>query len=177
MFCWFFKLTISHSYDVDKPVVGITKNHIDKCAECRKFHKVCGSLKKTLPKEAKIMGQKYPSVSTEKIMQGISESPANSLIVRNKFRPIAIAAMFAFLFSLGIVFYQSERHTEKSDNFDKAVNEVTSIISFDREGILSELIEEPLDTELQNIIADAESAAYFLFSCVGVNEEDLKRIQ
>jgi hypothetical protein len=177
MFCWYFKLTISHSYDIDKPVVGITKNHIDKCTECRQFHKVCGSLKKTLPEEAKIMGQKYPSVSMERIIQGISESPANSLTVRNKFRLIAIAAMIAFVFSLGIVFFPSERNDEKNDNYNKAVTEVVSMISFDREGILSELIEEPLDTELQNIIADAESAAYFLFSCVGVNEDDLKRIQ
>jgi len=176
MFCWFYKLNISHSYDVNKPIIGITKKHIDKCPECRHFYKVCGSLKKTLPEEAKIMGQKYLSVSMEKIMQGISGSPENSLTVRNKFRPIAIAAMIVFVFSLGIVFFQSERHNEKN-NFDKVVNEVAGMISFDREGILSELIEEPLDTELQNIIADAESAAYFLFSCVGVNEEDLKGIQ
>ena len=177
MFCWFFKLTISHSCDVDKPVGGITRNHIDKCAECRHFHKACGSLKKALPEEAKIMEQKYPSVSTEKIMQGISESPANSMIVRNKFRPIAIAAIIVLVFSLGIALFQSERHNEKNNNFDQAVNEVAGMINFNRERILSELIEEPLDTELQNIIADAESAAYFLFSCAGVNEEDLKGIQ
>jgi hypothetical protein len=176
MFCWFFKLTISHSYDVNKPVIGITKKHIDKCAECRQFYKICGSLKKTLPEEAKIMGQKYPFISMEKIMQSISESPVTSLTVRNKFRPVVIAAIIAFVFSLGIVFFPAERY-EKNDDFDKAVNEVAGMISFDREGILSELIEEPLDTELQNIIADAESAAYFLLSCVGADEDDLKRIQ
>ena len=177
MFCWFFKLTISHSFDVDKPVGGIIKNHIDKCEECRHFSKVCGSLKKTLPEEAKIMGQKYPPAPMEKIMQNISESPVNSFTVMNKCRPIAIAAMIAFVFSLGIMFYQSKRHNEKNENFDKAVNEIAGMVSFDREGYLSELIEEPLDTELKNIIADAESAAYFVFSCVGVNREDLKGIQ
>lgn len=177
MFCWFFKLTISHSYDVDKPIGGITKNHIDKCEECRHFYKVSGSLKKTLPEEAKVMGQKYSPVPMEKIMQGISESPANSMMVSNKFRPIAIAAIILLVFSLGILFFSSERNDAKSDDFDKAVNEVAGIISFGRAGILSELIEEPLDTELQNIIADAESAAYFVFSCAGVNEEDLKGIQ
>ena len=177
MFCWFFKLTISHSYDVDKPIVGITKKHIDKCAECRQFYNVCRSLKKTLPEEAKMLEQKYPSVSMEKIMQGTSESPAKSLTIRNKFRPIAIAAMIAFLFLLGVVFFPSESNDEKNDNYNKVVTEVVSMISFDRERILSELIEEPLDTELHNIIADAESAAYFLLSCVGANEQDLKRIQ
>ncbi len=179
MFCWFFKLTISHSYDVNKPVIGITKNHIEKCEECRHFHKICDSLKKTLPEEAKVMGQKYPPVPIEKIIQSISESPSpvNSLTVMHKFRPIAIAAMIAFVFSLGIMFYQSERHTSRNDNFDKTVNEIAGMVSFDRGGYLSELIEEPLDTELKNIIADAESAAYFVFSCAGVNREDLKGIQ
>jgi len=177
MFCWFFKLTISHSYDVDKQVVGIIKNHIDKCEECRHFYKVCESLKKTLPEEAEVMGQKYPPVPMEKIMQSISESPANALTARNKFGPLAIAAMIAFVFSLGIMFYQSERQNARNDNFDKTVNEVAGMISFDRGVILSELIEEPLDTELKNIIADAESAAYFILSCVGADEEDIKGIQ
>ena len=177
MFCWFFRLIISHSNDVDRPVTGITKNHIDKCSDCRQFYHICNSLGKTLLAEAKILGQKYPSVSEERIMQNISKSETNYLTIRTKFRPMTIAAVNVLILAIGIMLLPSERQTVSNDDFDNAVADITGLIDFDGGRIISGLIEEPLDTELQNIIADTKSAAYFFLACVGVDAREMEEIE
>jgi hypothetical protein len=168
MFCWFYRLTISHSNDVDRPVPKITERHISKCSDCRDFYLACNSIGQALSAEAKLINRNYPSLSNDYIMQNIAESRANNSVHKMRYRPIAIAAGIVLVLVLSLVFIPTGQEPENIDNLDDAIADLTGIINPQRGDALTRMIEEPMKIEFQNIIGDTKSAANFLLTCVDI---------
>lgn len=177
MFCWLFRLMISNSIDVNRPISATTKRHLEKCPNCRHFYSLCHSLEEALPAEAKVLVQDSPPISNERIMQGIAKTGNVNVDVRNKFRPFAVAAGIALILLVGILLLPSGRKTANDSDFGMAVAELTDMLNLDREQALSGLVEKPLATELQSIVADTESAARFLYTCVAVDVVPAEHIE
>lgn len=177
MFCWFFRLMISHLNDVNRPVRGATKRHLSKCDDCRQFHDLCHLLGKALSDKAKVLGQFCPSSLNEQILQNIAKSDMNSTGRRIRFHPMAVAAGIVFFLLIGIFLPLSGRKTENNDKFNDAVAEFAGFVNISRGRELTGLVEKPFETELQYIISDTKSAANFLFTCVAVDLGDTENIE
>ena len=173
MFCWFFRLTISHICDTGRPLWPITQKHVNKCSHCREFYSFCLSLAEELPAEVKNLGS--PVVLHQRIQHYINEISTDATYTRIKVWSIAIAAVLTviILFSGISLFTNQQEATEPPSRNNPNIVSVTN----DLEGLFATgiewtkadaAIENPIKTELQNIADNTKSAARFLFACVNV---------
>ena len=169
MFCWFYRLSISHSYDVEKPVTGITKKHLKKCENCRHFYNVTNYLENNLPIEAKLIRNKFSLETDEQIIQNIGEVEQNPVHVKMNFKPIAAAAGIIFISLVSLLFLPSKQESQDRDQFNKTIADFSDIMNFDRGVAFTGIIEEPIQAELNNIVGDVKSVAKFLLTCVDIN--------
>ncbi|MEJ2647618.1 MAG: hypothetical protein P8016_04310 [Sedimentisphaerales bacterium] len=149
---------------------------MSKCQDCHSFYLACNSIGQTLSAEAMLIGQKYPSLSKDNIMQNITEFDINDSVHRVKFRPYAIAAGIVLALVLSLFFMQTGRNNDDEEKFEGAIAALTGIVNPERGEFLSSMIEKPMKTEFQNIIVDTKSAANFLLTCVGFDIDGQGRI-
>lgn len=169
MFCWFFRLAISHTTDADKPLSAATKRHADRCPDCREFYHLCRSLAEDLRREVAAFSRDTPAKLSERIMRNVAGTETQTSNIRILLRPIAVAACIALIALASVFVSVQRRHIQHKNEIAKTVATFRNLVGRDLSPELAELVEKPLAGELQNIVRDTESAARFLWTCVAVD--------
>lgn len=176
MFCWLFKLTISHVCDTGRPLWPITQKHLKRCNHCREFYKFCLSIAEELPAEADSLSRDFPTVLHQRIQHYISEINTDVTYTRIKAWSIGIAAVLTVIVLLsGITLFTNNHETQVFDNQNNPniVSVTNDLEKLFASGIkwtqADSAIENPITTELQNLAASTRSAASFLLACVDVD--------
>jgi predicted anti-sigma-YlaC factor YlaD len=172
MFCWFFRLRISHAADVDKSLSLLTKRHVNNCTCCREFYNLCQWLGEDLPREAAGMRDKIPTSLSKRILEGVGSGKPKTYRVRSKLRPVAAAACIALIIAAGVLLVARRRPNRSAEETEQPAARLVNLVGQDPSGTAAELLEEPLATEWQNIVEDTESAVRFLLACVPVDITD-----
>ncbi len=169
MFCWFYRLNISHSFDVEKPVMTMTKKHLENCESCRHFYNVTNFMESALPAEARLLTKDFSSEANVQIMQNITEDKTTLVPFKLKLRPIAIAAGIVYIFLISTFFLPSNPTVEEKDQFNETITGLTNIVNYDKGIAFAGIVQGSIQTELENIIGDVKSVAKFLFTCININ--------
>ncbi len=175
MFCWFFRLKISHAADMDKSLSLLTKRHVDSCTRCREFYNLCQWFSENLPREAAGLRDRISASLSKRILEGVGSEKPKTYKVRSKLRPIAAAACIALIISAGVLLVARRRPNRAADETEQPATGLVKLVGQEPSGRVAELFEEPLATELQNIVEDTESAVRFLLACVPVDITDAER--
>ena len=169
MFCWFFRLMISHSVDADTQPSPITGKHIRHCADCCQFYNTCLSLGECLTREATVSKPWVSKHPPEHILAAMPRRRTETHRLRLKLRPMIAAACVALLI-LTAVFFLLERRDERGvTQYSRPLEELRNLVGQDFTKAWPQLIERPLADELENLTDNTESAVRFLVACVAVD--------
>lgn len=170
MICIRKRLKISSVIDTGAPLPDDLSRHLETCASCRDFYArqraVAGMLERPVSDE-----EPYPDGLNASIMRAIDrpDAPAgNSAPGRRQFSPWLPPLAFASLALLAAI-YLSIRPADRekpvlASNEPAAIEEVviqeTAPSDYIRSWSIA--INQPLDNELESVVADARSAVQFL---------------
>jgi len=179
MFCWLFRLMISHAADGDSRLSETTEKHIRHCASCREFYETCLSLGQGLTREAAISNEEVSERLSNRILMAMPHRRTEAYKVRMKMRPMVAAACVA-LIVLMVVLFLAVRRDGQDTNPSGRVEPVAALRALVGENFPAGwpgLINEPLANELNNLTNDTESALRFLVACVAVDITDTEMNQ
>jgi len=177
MFCWFFRLMISHSVDGDNQPSPITQRHIRHCTPCRQFHQTCQSLSEGLRQEAAISNDRISRRLSEQILTAMPSRRTEKHKVGVKLWISATAACLALAVLIGALLLVAQRDHRNNGQPNGAqmaagIQELRAVyekVGQDIPKTWPAVIEEPLTNELESLTNDTESAVRFLVACVTVD--------
>lgn len=170
MFCWFFRLMISHAADGNNRLSARTQNHIRRCAGCREFHEACLSLGEGLRREAPLPDEQFSRRLHERIVSAVPGQRPETYKLVIKWRPvIAAAACIAVLASIGILFLTRSEKVPDSNRYAEGKKIIYDLVGEELLEAWPESVESPLADEVENLTRDTESAVRFLVACITVD--------
>jgi predicted anti-sigma-YlaC factor YlaD len=182
MFCWFFRLLISHALDEDKQPSGITRKHMSGCADCHHFFDMSLSLAENLKQEEAISNDRISRRLNKRILRAIPARRAETHKVGMKFWVSAAAACMVLIFLIGALLLVLQKEGRDNIETEKtqmavAIQELRTVynnVGRDLPTNWPKVIEKPLTGELKSLTNDTESAVRFLVACVSVNISDVE---
>ncbi|MBA7660495.1 hypothetical protein ES703_68497 [subsurface metagenome] len=179
MFCWFFRLMISHAADGDSRLSETTEKHIRHCASCREFYEICLSLGEGLAREAAISNEEVSERLSAHILKGMSRRRIGTYTIGLRMRPMVAAACVALIVLMGVLFLAVRRDGQDTGQPGQVepVAALRALVGENFPAVWPGLIEEPLAGELNNLADDTESALRFLVACVAVDITDTEMNQ
>ena len=178
MFCWFFRLMISHASDVGKQLSRLTKKHVRVCAGCHHFYETCQSLAKDLRHEAATVSHEGACEALSgRILAVVTQRRRETYKVRIKLWPIVTAASVGLIVLTSVLFLAGRHDDRTVSTFvdpNLQVRPLPNLASRNLPQAWPQLIEKPLASEIQNLVDDTESAVRFLVACVAMNLPDTK---
>jgi len=171
MFCWLFRLMISHAADGDSRLSETTEKHIRHCASCREFYETCLSLGQGLTREAAISNEEVSERLSARVLKGTSRRRTDTYSVRLRMRPMVAAACVALIVLMGVLFLAARRDGQDTGQPGRVepVAALRALVGENFPAGWPGLIKEPLANELNNLTNDTESALRFLVACVAVD--------
>lgn len=174
--CWFFRRSITRTFENDQPLSIDLESHLLACQDCRHFHESEGRVVNKLRHGVLSREDAAPAFLHRKIMARIERERFESAP-----RPVSrlpgwsTAAAAALVLSIGFftvsVKFRSS-HTEQTgskaaqlDEYFTANNSRELPIRLPAPGIMRQLtmhLDQPLETELQAMLQDAQSAIHLL---------------
>ncbi len=180
MFCRIHKFIISSVLDSDKPLWSVTKRHLDRCAECSRFHTLCRTMGWRLKVDSRLLDGLVSENLPERILEDVTVAKASRVPVSISLRPLlAVAACMLFIAvpSAVLLLRRPSVVTPNRTQYNAAADAVRDIyasgtllaggLTLDRTRS-SLLAENPLQNEIRNLTADTESAVRFVIANVGV---------
>lgn len=185
MFCFLYKIWISHILDNDKPLPALVKRHVIRCDRCRTVARQLSFVHQNLSLEAPISQRVFAVFLREKIMKTISnhkpaadvsmpEKPRRSLTHTMTFRLTTAAACLIIFWSVALnILTDTTPEPDPDMDITKVVPQMVAIsqeipvaqsLSSDIPQ-LQELIEAPITTELEMLQRDAENVTRSLLGC------------
>jgi hypothetical protein len=173
MFCWLFRLMISHALDVGGQPSGLTRKHVRLCAGCRRFYETCQSLAEDLRREAAIASHKGGCEALSGgILAAVTRRRRETYKVAIKLWPIVTAASVGLVVLASALFLPG-RHDNgavaPSNPPRPTVTPLPRLASRSLPQAWPQAIEKPLAGEMKNLMDDTESAVRFLVTCVAMN--------
>jgi len=177
MFCWYFRLMISHAMDRDGHLSIRTQRHVSHCVSCRGFYEGCQLLGEGLRREAAASKCKVSRRLSESILTAIGNQRTEPRTI--KLRPVLAAACVALVISTGILFLMGRRDKPEVSQPPQAepVAAFRALVGEDFWMEWSEPVSQPLADELQNLVGHTEAAARFLVACLDVDIVDIEANQ
>ena len=185
MFCWFFKLMISHAADGDNNPSGRMQKHIRHCAACREFSKICQSLGEGLRREAAISNTDVSKRLSKRIFNAVTIRQTKTYKVGTRWRFALAAACIALIVIIGALFVASRRDNQGGsqpyeNQMADAIQELRAAYGLagkDLPAAWPGVLEGAMAIEFESLANDTESAARFLFACVAVDISDVQTNQ
>ena len=186
MYCWLFRLMISHAMDGDKQLSKRTTRHLRHCASCRQFYKTCLSLGEGLRHQTATSSREAPGHLSERIFAAIHTQQPKTYKVGMKLGPAVAAACVGLVAVTGVLLLFREPKKRQPNEYDKAVqvarNVAVSVQNLTGNRLTTAqfpqgwpgLVEEPLASEIRNLTNDTQSAVRFLVDCMSVGIIDTK---
>jgi hypothetical protein len=169
MFCWFFRLMISHAADGNSSLSAITQKHVSRCAGCREFHEACLSLGEGLRREAPGLDEEFSSRLHERIASAVPGQRPETYKLVIKWRPVIAAACVAVLASIGILLLTRSEKVPDSNRYAEGKKIIYELVGEELLEAWPESVGSPLADEVENLTRDTESAVRFLVACVAVD--------
>jgi hypothetical protein len=164
MFCSLYKWHISQALDSEKPIAGLVKRHIRRCASCREFARFCKSLREKLDQDKLDLIKSFNKRVDKKIISSLDKKPEPRTVPPRKaiLVPVAATALLIITVALGIIFLKVPRSNE--------MRSLTRLPSFNiPEAPLESMlvkIESPMDEEIYNLKQTVKSTGEYLISCL-----------
>ena len=165
MFCRFFKIMISHAADVDKPLDGMTRRHIQRCRSCKRFYEICHWLGDGLRAEAADLNCTY-ELLTEQITDSLANPSKRSRHVPFRLKYFAVAACIALAATASIIFMLKP---PRPRILKELTMPISDLLETDLSATWAVIVEEPLAGEMKNLADNTESVIHFLVACVDVD--------
>jgi len=176
MFCWFYRLLISHVADDDSASAGLpgaAQRHVNHCTDCRQFRIDCRMLASGLRDEARGMIAGVDHRLSERIICAVHGQKAARRFQMN-LRPLAAAACVGLAAIVGVTLLLTASANRRARQYEQAAEVLRSVGDSARlyavqeveaaagESDLAGMLARPLQNEARNLGADAESAVRFL---------------
>ncbi len=162
---------ISRALDMNKPIPGRVKNHLQRCDACREFASFCTSLEPKLVQDKNAILEQSNEALTKKILSNIpkdlkaSSAPENKTSIRQIVarRPALIPSLSAALVVLGILISLLFLTHPRSQDTDP-LGQLTALIkTASPEEVLSKM-DSPLEMEYRELKQTLDSTTRFLLS-------------
>ena len=170
MICFRIRLKISSAIESGGPLPDNLKTHLGSCASCRRFHDRQRAVVNRLQKEAPV-GTGYPAGLNASILRAIREpvpTPARrdpaQLRVSPWLAPLSFASI-ALVAALYLILRQPASSPPRMADQEAPAREqnvAAEKAPGDYIRSWSVAINQPLDNELDSVVADARSAVRFL---------------
>ena len=157
MFCWFFRLVISDAADRGRDLGRIARRHLGRCATCCRFQEDCRWIEAGLRTQAtRVAGRPGPTSPQAPAVDAVAGPQCRCATPARI--GLSIAASVAVTAATVLVLRGRTEETPQP-----AARQETKLVPT---GVLAELLERPLTTEVQNLASDTESGVRFLVACL-----------
>lgn len=164
MFCSFYKWHISQVLNSGKPIAGLAKRHLRRCASCREFARFCESLRERLDHDRLDLIESFNKGVDEKIISSLDKKlePRTAPSRKAVLVPVAATTLVIIAAILGIILLKAPRSNE--------TRPLTRLPAFDipqasLDSVLAK-IESPMDEEIYHLKQTAKSTGEYLISCL-----------
>jgi hypothetical protein len=185
MFCFVYRLLISHAEDQDRPVGPSVQNHCSGCPACRHYFNETRALARGLRQPEVIDDSARATEFNQRILSTLDRrhnDPAPSLVAPRIFRtPAVAAATVGLLIAVGSLLYISHRHNDSiaPETLSRMQQDIQAFIlpggsplpgamAWQQPDDWSQWVETPMSRELDHIIGDATAAADALLTCLSL---------
>lgn len=178
MFCRIHKFIISSALDADKPLWSVTQRHLERCAECSRFHVLCRTMGRCLETDSSLIEGLVTEDLQERILDDVERTKNPRMPVSINFRPVlAVAACILLIAVPSAVLLLRPPRVSGPNQYERAVAVVRDIYESGtlltggltrNKTRLSSFVENPLENEMHNLTADTESALRFVIANVAV---------
>jgi len=181
MFCFIYRMLISHALDGNKPASQRTLRHISHCPACRRFHKSNLILQQQLRRDTPVSQAAFASYLNDRVMSEIDQQvPYTTETVRpgwafSKAAQVAACAAALLIALLAYHVYESgpQEHTQTVQRNPAilpsamASNEslIARLVQVDPD-LWQQLVDTPLIDECSRLAADVDAARNFLMTCL-----------
>ena len=183
MFCFIYRMLISHALDGNKPASQRTLRHISHCPRCRRFHKSNLILQQQLRHDVPVSRPAFASYLTDRVMSEINRrEPHTTRTVRlnwalGKAAQVAACAAVLMIAILTYHVYEDspQEHTQTAQHNPAIL--LSTMVS--NESVIARLVQvnpdlwrqivdTPLIDECSRLAADVDAAQNFLMTCLPV---------
>jgi len=171
MFCWLFRLMISHAADGDNRLSPAAEKHIRHCEDCRCFYSTCLSLSERLKSEIVVSDRNLSVRLRKRVLTAMPHQQTKTISFRVKWWPAAAAACLTLIVLIGAMLFakrMNDRMTAIRD-VQIEIRNLQTLVGEEFPTAWPELIEGPLANEAKNLADDTEAAVRFLVACVAVD--------
>jgi hypothetical protein len=171
MFCWLFRLMISHAADGDNPLSPAAEKHIRHCEDCRYFYSTCLLLSERLKSEIVSPDRNLSVRLRKRVLTAMPHQQTKTISFRIKWWPAAVAACLTLIVLIGAMFFVKRLNDRLTAIRDVRtdIRNLQTIVGKEFPAAWPELIEGPLANEAKNLADDTEAAVRFLVACVTVD--------
>ena len=179
MFCWFFKLLISHNLDNKIENSHFVEKHIADCKSCCQFYNYAKNLEDKLIKDAKSLQAEIfqGTVDTTKFKQ-VVEAVRHTTKIKSALLAAAACITIAVIFS-AVLNIQKTNETKKLKQIKSQEtlkfalsthNLITDNIQTQDSALkLVQVMAKPYKNEIDTIKNETKTALIFLVSCIDVH--------
>ena len=166
MICWFFRIMISNASDSDRGLPVIVKRHIRRCSACCEFHRTCMTLGWELPAQAVVAKAHMADHLGPRMAAG--EPAVKRYVPRPRFgsRRLAAVAAIALISAVAALIVFGPHFINGSP---PVAQQPVAMGIQDVPIPWSVALRNPLQTELNSLTNDTQSAVRFLVACVAVD--------
>lgn len=164
MFCSLHKWLISQASDSGKPIPGVVKRHIRRCASCREFDRFCDSLKERFDQGKPDLLMGFDKEIDQKIIAALDKKPVSLPSPARKpiFIPATAAAFVIIVIAISIILLREPQSDRMTPLNRLAALEVPQA---SLESMLTNL-ESPMDEELNSLKQTMKSTGEYIISCL-----------
>ena len=183
MFCFIYRMLISHALDSDRSVSQRTLRHISHCPQCRRFHKSNLILQQHLRRDVPVSRAAFASYLNDRVMSEIDRrEPHTTETVRlgwafGKAAQIAACAAVLMIAILTYHIYEDspQEHTQTAQLPSAMVSNESVIARLVQVNpdLWRQIVDTPLVDECSRLAADVSAARNFLMTCLPVQLDGL----
>jgi len=179
MFCWFFKLLISHNLD-NKTKSRFVAKHLTACKSCDQFYNFAKYLEDKLKQDAKTLQPEY-FLRTDNAKKIKKVTASNTTKIKPALLAAAACITIAVIFSVASITQKAAetkkmKQAKSQETLNFAISTHKLIIDHmqgkDSSSKFAQLMTNQYETEIDNIKNETKTALKFLVSCVEVHIDD-----
>lgn len=163
--CWIFRKVIAHLVIVDQAWPERIQRHLQVCPVCRQFHTIQAALTRELAAEARTQRQSPSPFLHAKIMASLDRVGPNREPDRSMIAPFWSGALVSLgIIVIGALFiFNLSQSRQPSNPVSTAVDQIQAALApvpiANGPALLqwSKQLEQPLESEMQGMMGDAQS--------------------
>ncbi len=173
MYCSFIKKQINHFVDRQSPLSSKVRKHLDCCPSCRFYYESLLRVEAKLRREMPDRPDADVSALEEKILSRIRNESGTVLVrpqIHRRLRALTRIAAAVLISAALFGLLRNRKNPVPGPSVPEGINPLQRALTTDlytiQNQLLADSLQQPLETEMDNLAKDMQTAVRFVSACL-----------